>query len=188
MNQSGDKVVITGLAGSGKSVFLKYSFRTVINEGHSYYPVFFELRSLNSLSFKTGSLVSEMFQSIRSCCDSFTRAQFNHGLKSGAFYFLLDGFDELKHEIREQVSSEIKALARNHKKCALLVTSRPSDEFVSWEGFSEAKLQPFDLEKAVEYISKLRFDEEKKNDFLSDLRDGVFEKTRNSFPIRSSLR
>ena len=175
VNQSGDKVVITGLAGSGKSVFLKYSFRRVIDDGHSYYPVFFELRSLNSLPAKPGFLVSEMFQSIRSCCDSFTRAQFNHGLKTGAFYFLLDGFDELKQEIREQVSSEIKTLARNHKACAMLVTSRPSDEFVSWEAFSEAKLQPFDLEKAIEYISKLRFDEDQKAEFLADLRGGVFE-------------
>ena len=116
-----------------------------------------------------------MFQSIRSCCDSFTKAQFNHGLKTGAFYFLLDGFDELKQEIREQVSSEIKALARNHNACAILVTSRPSDEFVSWEAFSEAKLQPFDLEKAIEYISKLRFDEDQKAEFLADLRDGLFE-------------
>ena len=189
VNQTGDKVVITGLAGSGKSVFLKYSFRTVIDQGYSYYPVFFELRSLNGLSVKPGFLVSEMFQSVRSCCESFTRAQFNHGLKSGAFYFLLDGFDELKQEIRDQVASEIKMLARTHTKCAILVTSRPSDEFLSWEGFSEAKLQPFDLEKAVEYISKLSFDKEKKEEFLADLRSGLFEKNQEflSNPLLSAM-
>ena len=189
VNQSGGKVVVTGLAGSGKSVFLKYSFRRVIEEGHSYYPIFFELRVLNRLPAKNGILFSEIFQSIKSCCESLTRAQFNHGLKRGAFYFLLDGFDELKQEIREQVSSEIKELARNHHRCAIIVTSRPSDEFVSWEGFSEAKLLPFDLEKAVEYISRLRFDEEKKREFLEDIQGGLFEKNSDflSNPLLSAM-
>ena len=189
VNQCGGKVVITGLAGSGKSVFLKYSFRRVIEEGHSYYPIFFELRSLNRLPAKNEFLISEMFQSIKSCCESFTKTQFNHGLRKGAFYFLLDGFDELTQEIREQVSSEIKALARNYHKCAILVTSRPSDEFVSWEGFSEAKLLPFDFEKVVEYITKLRFDEEKKKDFLDDLQAGLFEKNKDflSNPLLSAM-
>ena len=189
VNQSGGKVVITGLAGSGKSVFLKYSFRSVIEKGYSYYPVFFELRSLNRLTKKKGLLLSEIFASIHECCDSFTRAQFNHGLKSGAFYFLLDGFDELNQEIRGQISEEITALARNHNKCALLVTSRPSDEFVSWEGFTEAKLLPFDLEKAVEYISKLSFDKDKKGDFLADLEGGLFEKNKDflSNPLLSAM-
>lgn len=145
---SNGKIVIAGLAGSGKSVFMKYSFRNVIEEGYSYYPLFFELRSLNGLPSKDGILVSEIYRSINSCCDSFTRAQFNYGLKTGSFCFLLDGFDELNQEIREQVSREIADLARNHHNCAVLVASRPSSDFVSWEGFSEAALLPFDLEKA----------------------------------------
>ena len=189
VNSSGDKVVIAGLAGSGKSVFLKYSFRKVIDAGHSYYPIFFELRSLNNLKSTKELLVSEVFRSIKLCCESFTNAQFKHGLTTGAFYFLLDGFDELKQEIREQVSEEINALARTYHKCAILVTSRPSSEFVSWEGFSEARLQPFNLEKAVEYISKLRFDEEKKEEFLGDLQGGLFADNKDflSNPLLSAM-
>ncbi len=188
-SQSNTKVVITGLAGSGKSVFLKYSFRKVIEDGYSYYPIFFELRSLNGMSSNSGFLLSEIFDSINSCCESFTKTQFNYGLKTGAFYFLLDGFDELKHEIREQVSHEIQKLARNHHKCTILVTSRPSGDFVSWEGFSEAALLPFDLEKVVDYISKLRFDEEKKKDLLTDLQEGLFEKNEDflSNPFLSTM-
>lgn len=161
----------------------------MIEKGHSYYPVFFELRSLNRLPKKKGMLLSEVFSSIQVCCETLTRGQFNHGLKSGAFYFLLDGFDELNQEIREQISDEITALARNHNKCVLLVTSRPSDEFVSWEGFTEAKLLPFDLEKVVEYIAKLSFDEDKKRDFLADLEGGLFEKNKDflSNPLLSAM-
>lgn len=134
-------------------------------------------------------LVSQIYESIQECCESFTKAQFDYGLKSGAFYLLLDGYDELNQDIREQVSEDINALARNSSKCAIVVTSRPSDEFVSWEGFSEAKLLPFDLEKVVEYIKKLKFDEEKKSDFLADLETGIFESNKDflSNPLLSAM-
>ncbi|MBZ4023460.1 hypothetical protein CKO11_13435 [Rhodobacter sp. TJ_12] len=189
VNREGAKVIITGLAGSGKSVFLKHAFRQVIERGHTYYPVFFELRALNRASEKKGLLLSQLYESIRECCDSFTRAQFDYGLKSGAFYLLLDGFDELNQDIREQISDEINGLARSYSKCAIIVTSRPSDDFVSWEGFSEARLLPFDLGKVVEYIKKLNFDEEKKSDFLSDLESGVFESNKDflSNPLLSAM-
>lgn len=88
-SQSNTKVVITGLAGSGKSVFLKYSFRKVIEDGYSYYPIFFELRSLNGMSPNSGFLLSEIFDSINSCCESFTKTQFNYGLKLEHFTFSL---------------------------------------------------------------------------------------------------
>ena len=179
VNRSDGKYIITGLAGSGKSVFLKYSFRNIIEKGHSYYPIFFELRSLNRADIRKGLLLAEIFSSIQQSCESFTRAHFDFGLRSGAFYFLLDGFDELNQNIRDQISEEIMILATTHSKCALLVTSRPSDEFVSWEGFTQANLLPFDLEKALTYISKLNFDEEKKSDFLADLKGGLFEKNQD---------
>lgn len=189
INRGGSNIVITGLAGSGKSVFLKFTFREVIKRGHTYYPVFVELRSLNRVGKRKGMLVSQIYESIQECCESFTKAQFDYGLKSGAFYLLLDGYDELNQDIREQVSEDINALARNSSKCAIVVTSRPSDEFVSWEGFSEAKLLPFDLEKVVEYIKKLKFDEEKKSDFLADLETGIFESNKDflSNPLLSAM-
>ncbi|OWY05152.1 hypothetical protein B6V75_03190 [Thioclava sp. F1Mire-8] len=189
VNSSGGKVVITGLAGSGKSVFLKYTFRAVLEKGFSFYPIFFELRNLNRYEQKKDFLLTAIYESIHSCASDFTRAQFNHGLRNGAFYFLLDGFDELNQDIRDQISEEIISIARSFHKCALLVTSRPSDEFVSWEGFNEAKLLPFDLEKAVSYISKLRFDSDKKNDFLADLKGGLFDRNRDflSNPLLSAM-
>ena len=60
---------------------------------------------------------------------------------------------------------------------------------MSWEGFTEAALQPFDLDKVLDYISKLKFDEEKKKDFLADLKDGLFEKNEDllSNPLLSAM-
>lgn len=185
----GAKAVITGLAGSGKSVFLKYAFRKVIENGTTYYPIFFELRSLNRIQKYSNMLLSELFTSINDCCSQFTRAQFNFGLKTGAFYFLLDGFDEISHDLRQHIEGEIVKISQIFPKCAVLVTSRPSEEFGSWEGFKEARLQPFDLPKVVEYVGKLKFDAEKKKEFCEDLESGIFEANKSflSNPLLASM-
>lgn len=181
--------VVTGLAGSGKSVFLKYAFRATIEQGHTYYPIFFELRNLNKASLQNRLLFEELFKSVSYFCESFNKVQFRFGLKQGAFYFLLDGFDELNSEIRDQVAQEINEFAQKYSKCSIIVTSRPSDEFISWEGFHEVKLQPFTLEQATEYLTKLRFDQEKKSDFIADLENGLFEKNKDflSNPLLTSM-
>lgn len=183
------KLVITGLAGSGKSIFLKFSFREVIEGGHTYYPIFFELRSLNRVDAHSGFFLNEIFESIRLYCPEFTEAQFSYALKTGAFYFLLDGFDELNNNIRDQVSLEINNVSTKFSRCPMLVTSRPSDDFVSWEGFSVATLLPFDLDGAVAYIRKLRFDHDRKEDFIADLMSGLFEKNKEflSNPLLSAM-
>jgi hypothetical protein len=185
----GSKTVVTGLAGSGKSVFLKYSFRKLIENGVTYYPVFFELRALNRIAPAPGMLLSEIYASIKECCSEFSRPLFDFGLNNGFLYLLLDGFDEISHELRLQVSEEILQISRSHYKCAIMITSRPSDEFGSWEGFSEARLQPFDLPKVIEYIGKVKFDEEKKKDFCDDLKSGVFEANKSflSNPLLAAM-
>ena len=183
------KTIVTGLAGSGKSIFLKHSFRRVLQRGYSYYPIFFELRSLNRSEKSKGFLLTAIFDSISAYCPSFTKAQFKLGLKQGAFYFLLDGFDEISQDFRAQIAEEISEVARSSPKCAIIVSSRPSEEFISWEGFTEAKLLPFNLDQAVNYISKLKFDEEKKTDFIEDLKRDLYEKNRGflSNPLLAAM-
>lgn len=189
INSKSMKVIITGLAGSGKSVFLKYAFKKVIEKGHTYYPFFFELRLLNRMTSKKGMLLNAIFESVKECCHEFTRIQFNYGLKTGAFSFLLDGFDEVSHELRERISEEINMISRSHSKCAVMVSSRPSDEFVSWEGFTEANLLPFNLEQAIEYIEKLDFDQDKKSEFVEDLKRELFAKNKEflSNPLLAAM-
>lgn len=184
-----NKILVTGLAGSGKSVFLKHSFREVIENGYSYYPIFFELRLLNSAQNKKGMLLSAVFESIRSFCGDFARPQFEYGLKTGGFYFLFDGFDELAPSVRSQVADDICSLALEKFKCPIIVTSRPSEEFISWDGFEEAKLLPFDMAQSVEYVQKLNFDEERKQEFISDLRGGLFQRNKGflSNPLLTAM-
>jgi len=176
-----ERIIITGLAGSGKSVYLKSLFTQSIENGHTYYPIFFELRSLPQEGMK--SLKEEIFQSVKAFAPNFTKKQFEFGLKYGHFYLIIDALDETPLSLKDTVSSEINDLARKYLKCPLVLTSRPSEDFVSWEGFSIARLQPFTLEKCVEYIDKIDFDEGKKREFLDVLKEGLLNAIWNSYQI-----
>ncbi|SEL40728.1 NACHT domain-containing protein [Pacificibacter marinus] len=167
------RTVVTGLAGSGKSVFLKYLFRKSIEDGYTYYPIFFELRSLNSVNKK--SLKEQIFESVQNYATGFTKQQFEFGLRRGSFYLIIDALDETSIDLKSEISDEICDISRKYPKCPVVLTSRPSEEFYAWEGFTTAHLLPFNKTQCLEYIGKIHFDDIKKTEFLEALRESLFE-------------
>ena len=166
--------VITGLAGSGKSVFLKRLFRKSIEDGHTFYPIFFELRSLASDA--DFSLQEVLFESVKKFAEGFTAGQFSFGLKRGSFFIIIDAFDESPVELRDRLSDEIVDFRRKYPRCPIVISSRPSEVFSTWEGFVEAKLQPFSKEQCISFISKIDFDAERKRQFKDALEADLFAK------------
>jgi len=168
------RTIISGGAGSGKSVFLKKLFRRAIEDGHTYYPIFFEFRTIPVGSKK--SLLDYIYQSVAEYAPSFTRKQFNFGLRRGLFYLMLDAFDEAPTDTRDDLASEIDIVSKKYPKCPLLITSRPSDEFQSWEGFHIAHMTPFSLEQCRSFIEKVDYPSDKKQEFLEFVTDETFQK------------
>lgn len=181
------RIVVSGSAGSGKSVFLKRLFRSSIESGMTHYPIFFELRNLTLNSKAT--LLDEIFASIEKFTDGFTRKQFDFGLKKGLFFLMIDALDEAPSDRREAIAAELVEFGQKYWRCPIVVTSRPSESFVSWEGFYEAKLLPFSFAQCVSFISKVEFIEDKKVEFLEFLTEGEFENHRGflSNPLLASM-
>lgn len=166
VNNCTHRTIVTGLAGSGKSIFLKHSFRKILEDGHSYYPFFYELRDLNGEEPTKKLLLDSLYESIKAKSESFTKHQFDFGLKNGSFWVILDGFDEISSSLQDTISSQIRDFSQKYHKCPIMVSSRPSNRFLSWEGFHETPLQPFSLEQVVSYLRKLRFDPSKTEQFI----------------------
>lgn len=184
-----ERTIITGIAGSGKSVFLKYAFRKVIERGDTYYPIFFELRDLNKTTQGNLDVERHIFESIAKFCDGFTVAQFRFGMKRGAFYFLMDGYDEVAPALRTDFEEGLCELARKYPHCPIVMSSRPSEEFTSWEGFTRTHLQPFSQDQAVEFIGKIQFDQARKDEFLEALKTSLYDKHTDflSNPLLASM-
>lgn len=181
------RTIVSGSAGSGKSVFLKRLFRSSIEGGITYYPVFFELRTVKAEHY-TG-LLDSIYKSIVEFSSTFTMKQFVFGLKKGLFYIMIDALDETPPSLREAVDAEIVNLARKYRKCPFVLTSRPTEDFLSWEGFHVAHLLPFSESQCLSFIKKIDYPEEKKSEFLEVMTGGGFEKNPEflSNPLLASM-
>lgn len=110
-------------------------------------------------------------------------------LDAGHFILFLDGFDEVIHEKRSDVTQFIQDFTKNFGKNAVLVTSRPDPGLEGWQQFSLFQVAPLTIDQARSLVEKLSFDNDIKSKFLLDLRADLFGKHRSflSNPLLLSI-
>lgn len=167
----GNKLIVSGLGGVGKSTLFKHLFLDTINNTE-YIPVLLEFRNFdNQLTVE-----DEIYNSL---CDNgfdLEREYFQKSMEEGAYVILLDGYDELSENRVDKISKEIKSLSNKYDKNKYIISSRPFEGFISWNDFCE--LIPLGLEKtqAIRLVNKMKFDKPVKESFCEELKNGLFEK------------
>ncbi|MEQ8425695.1 MAG: NACHT domain-containing protein, partial [Cyclobacteriaceae bacterium] len=177
--------VITGSAGSGKSVFMRHLFLSAINEGGKV-PVFVELRDLNEDEFTVFDLI---LQSLKRNEFDLGSEYIRSALNDGHFLLLLDGYDEIDLLHRKKASKEILNISKMGKNISVFVSSRPDDVFSGWDNFSIAQLSPLTLEEASDLVEKLPYDDDIKKKFSIDLNKTLYVRHRSflSNPLLLSI-
>ena len=166
----GNKLIVSGLGGVGKSTLFKHLFLDTI-QNTSYIPVLLEFRNFdNELTVE-----DEIYKSL---CDNgfdLEREYFQNSMKDGAYVILLDGYDELSENRVDKISKEIKSLSNKYDKNIYIISSRPFEGFISWNDFCE--LIPLGLNKtqAIRLVNKMKFDKSVKESFCEELENGLFE-------------
>lgn len=166
-----DKVIITGTAGSGKSTLFKHLFLNVIDSQQSI-PVFIKLRNLNNTELSAKELI---YKTMSDLGFDLEKKYLELALSQGQVTLFFDGLDETSSEIRKKTTKELLTMKDRYNDCPFLVSSRPGDEFVSWENFTELEVQPLTKEKARELIEKIDYDPEIKEKFLEELESHLYE-------------
>ena len=167
----GNKLIVSGLGGVGKSTLFKHLFLDTI-KSTEYIPVLLEFRNFdNQLTVE-----DEIYKSL---CDNgfdLEREYFQKSMKEGAYVILLDGYDELSENRVDKISKEIKSLSNKYDKNKYIISSRPFEGFISWNDFCE--LIPLGLNKtqAIRLVNKMKFDKSEKESFCEELKNGLFEK------------
>lgn len=173
---SGDRIIIKGNGGSGKTIFLKHLWISRFSSKASKVPIFVELRRLNDLNspdlsaFCRGELQADM---------SFGKGVFDKLCEAGKFEFIFDGFDEVSRENRKTVERQIISMAEKHPKCNFLVSGREDDRFSSWVDFETFSVAPLELNDVKELIEKIPFDRKVKRKFLSVLKEDFYTQHRS---------
>ncbi|MGJ4900658.1 NACHT domain-containing protein [Bradyrhizobium sp. HKCCYLS2058] len=167
------RVLFTAIAGSGKSMLMRYLYLKFLETQSERLPVFIELRELNE---DPSTTIREQIRSkIADYIEGFSEHQLKFALESGRVILFLDGFDEINHDVRAERERQINELAARYKNLWIFVSSRPAETFASWEKFSVYSVQPFTRKQVELLISKIAYDEEIKGLFRKKLAEGLYE-------------
>lgn len=171
--QKGEKIIVSGLAGRGKSVLMRYIAISLYHAPMGRIPVFLELRSLNSLTTKS---VLQFIHSQYKGESSIQFSDFIDAMKKGMFILILDGFDEISPSERDDIARQINDIALEYARCPLILSGRPDERFQAWEYFTTLHLKPMTLRQTRSLIQGSSYDDEVKRTFLKRLTPEFFKK------------
>lgn len=163
----GNKIIVTGTGGVGKSILFKHLFlNTIVETG--YIPVLIELRSFNILELKDISLYQSIYKNL--CDNGFELSEdyFEYSMKEGGYIIFLDGYDEVNRDKLDKITSEIKSLAEKYNNNKFYLSSRPSEDFIGWNDFCEVETLALNKQQALSLIKKIDFMKKQRRFFIKN--------------------
>ena len=166
------RIVVSGLAGRGKSVLMRFIALSMYHVPKGKIPLFLELRSINSISIK------DILQYVHAQYKGNTNIQYDDfikAVKGGYFTLLLDGFDEIDPDFRDQIERQIIQISVDYPKLGIVISGRPDDRFSSWENFSTYTVCAMSLKSTRRLIESANYDADVKKTFLKRLTEDFFD-------------
>ncbi len=118
---SKNSILIEGIAGQGKSIFLRYLCAVELALGNRV-PIFLELRRVE----QGQSLRAHIYRVFESLHLPINDIIFGALASSGRLVLLLDGFDEVRQDLRQAIITEIEHITATQENLQIIVTSRPN--------------------------------------------------------------
>lgn len=186
--KSSKHAIVTGTGGAGKSMFMRYLWLSLFVESDGKIPIFVELRSLNKMT--QADIAPYLFHTLTRGKSKLSIESFRKGLERGEFYVILDGYDELNESIRDKVQEAIVELTEDYPTTSVIVSSRPDQQFASWQNFDVIEVAPLRKEDTIELIEKVDFDDTIKVRFIEKIKLDQFYAANESFlsnPLLASM-
>lgn len=171
----GNKIIVTGTGGVGKSILFKHLFLNTVAETE-YIPVLIELRSFNIHDVKDISIYTAIYKCLVDNGFELSEEYFEYSLREGAYIIFFDGYDEVNRDKTEKITSEIKMLSEKYGENKFFISSRPSEEFIGWNDFCEVETLKLNKQQALNLVKKLEFDEVVKDTFYKELDRTLYDK------------
>lgn len=141
---------IIGLAGSGKSTFLKDLFIQFIEE-KSKMPMLIELRNIEFEQLTIENYIrNELTEEAVAPNESILERQ----LESGSFAFFFDGFDEISYDKKKKLINSLQTFLKKYYKNTFIITSRPYSNIELLSGFRNLTIEPLDDKQIPDFIRK----------------------------------
>jgi len=148
-----DNLVIIGIAGQGKSIFLRHLCADELRNGQ-YIPLFVELRRIQ----KNQTLKERLFIDFQNLGLTVDDKLFDVLAESGKVLLLLDAFDEVPEDEKPRILTEIQDLALSKENLRIIVTSRPNNNIEMSPHFRVVNLDDLRGGEYKKVIGKLTID------------------------------
>lgn len=112
-------ILIEGSLGQGKSIFLRYLSMVEFSLSRRI-PIFIELRKIKSGQ----KLINFIIEELGTLGFEASERLFKLFASEGRLLLMLDAFDEVKEDLRENLIFEIESLLREHDELRAVITSR----------------------------------------------------------------
>jgi hypothetical protein len=172
-------VIIAGTAGSGKSMLMRYLMLEFLQRARGTFPIFFELRRVNSQT--SVDLRAAILKKIREHIPNFNKSLLSKLLSSGRAILILDGFDEVDSDKRQEISRQISELRFQPNPIRIIVSTRPNEQLLSIEGFSTRYVSRLNKEQVIQLARNLTFDQDVIAKFIHEIENGILFETHWSF-------
>lgn len=161
-------IVIEGIVGQGKSIFMRHLASTILRAEHlETIPAFIELRTISSKR----NLKDIIFLFLESLGISGDQSTFDYLADSDRITLLLDGFDEIPSECVGEVIFELGNLQTRYPDLKIIISSRPRNHIQNTTGFQVLELVKLDEADYDPFISKLITSKTKRFDVVEALND-----------------
>lgn len=172
-------IMIFGSGGTGKSTLFKHLFLNTIHTTNLI-PIFLELKNINDKDYN--NFEDFIYESLTNLNFSLEKEYFLNSLKNGQYVFFFDGYDEVKENKKQKISNEITRITNKYNENYYFVSSRQNTMLErGWDNFCDFTMEPLNIEGATSLIKNLNYDEDIKNKFLFELKEGTLYKKHRSF-------
>lgn len=166
--------IISGTGGIGKSMMMRHLFFEAA-ENYNTYELLPILSPLKNFTSEDTDIPRFLYKTIQEYDPDIAFEKLESDLKSGRCIILFDGLDEISSNARvvfeNTIIRFIKAYSDNH----IVLSSRPTTQFIQFGHFPLMEILPFSKEKALTLIDKLEYhDAEAKAKFREDLDKKLF--------------
>jgi predicted NACHT family NTPase len=143
-------ILIQGIAGQGKSIFLRYLYSTTMMATRTF-PIFIELRRITDVE----TLFHNISKSLGLSEHPYKSQITTKLLEAGKLSLFLDGFDEVSEPYRQTLIREITDLIDLYPDVSIILSSRPNTGIEMCNPLKVCKLSNLENDEYKDVILKI---------------------------------
>ncbi|MHB8098776.1 MAG: NACHT domain-containing protein [Sulfuricurvum sp.] len=169
--QHGKHIILTGDAGSGKSVLV---FKIVLSYLNKFLLENANVKSTSTISLPICFRAIDLKNGLLDNFENAVETYYSFDKTNKVSTIIIDGIDEVSNEIRMEIKSKVEAyVALKDKLINTVFTSRTNFSVIDiFENYEHYELMPYETSQAIILIKKLA---EQKNLLITDLENSLRE-------------